>query len=210
MTLHSAAEPLGRLRLNRFLRVLALAVPLLWGAGAGAVEDKGWPLDVTLGKADAPNVIIEYFSLTCPHCARFEAEVFPKVKSDLLDTGKAKMILRDFPLDDVALAAAMVAHCSGDKYPAFVDAFFKTQASWGMAKDPLAAIKTIALLGGMGGSSVDACLANNDMIQQINARKNDATKTYKVDATPTFVVDGQVVAGEQSFDQIVALLKPGN
>jgi len=185
--------------------VLAAAVFAAWLQTAAA-EDKTWSLDVTLGKADAPNTVIEYFSLNCPHCARFAADPFPRLKSEWIDTGKAKWVMRDFPLNDVSLAAAMIAHCSGGRYMAFVDAFFKTQGSWAVAQDPLAEIKTVARLGGIDAAAVDKCLADNDMIKEINERAKEATDKYKVDSTPSFLVNGQLAVGEKTYDQFATLL----
>jgi len=191
-------------------RVVAAAVLAFGMIGTGARADqKTWPIDVTIGKADAPNTVVEYFSLNCPHCARFAADPFPKLKADLIDTGKVKWVMRDFPLNDIALAAAMVAHCSGDRYMAFVDAFFQTQGAWSTAKDPLAAIKVTARLGGMDSAAVDKCLADNGLIQQINERANYATQKLGVDSTPTFFVNDKVAKGEISYDAFVALIPTG-
>lgn len=186
---------------------IAVSVTGITGTKADeATEGKSWPLDVTLGKADAPVTVIEYFSLNCPHCARFAADPFPRLKTELIDTGKVKWVMRDFPLNDVALAAAMIAHCSGDKYMAFVDAFFQTQASWAVAKDPIAAIKNVGRLGGMDGAAVDKCLADNDMVQQINARVTEATGKLKINSTPTFIINGNQAVGEKTYDEFMKLM----
>lgn len=179
---------------------------LVAGAAVAHAADKASSLDVTIGKADAPITVVEYFSLNCPHCARFADDPFPKIKSEWIDTGKVKWVMRDFPLNDVALAAAMIAHCSGDRYLAFVDAFFKTQASWAAAKDPLAEIKTVARLGGMDGPAVDKCLADSAMLAQINARASEATDKLKVNSTPSFVINGKLAVGEKSYDDFAKLL----
>src|SRR5438552_9942528 len=108
------------------------------------------PGDRILGKADAPITIIEYASLTCPHCAHFDVDVLPKLKEKWIDTGKAKLVFRDFPLDQSALLAATVARCEpSDKFYGFIDALFKTQGEWGAAKDPRAGLQNLAQLGGM-------------------------------------------------------------
>jgi protein-disulfide isomerase len=189
---------------------MAVAVAALVSSGSGTwADDQTWSLDVTLGKADAPTTVIEYFSLNCPHCARFAADPFPKLKAELIDTGKVKWTMRDYPLNDVALAAAMVAHCAGnDRYMAFVDAFFQTQNNWAVAKDPMAAIKTVAHLGGMSDAAVDKCLADDAMLKQINARMAEATDKLKVDSTPTFFINGTKAVGEKSYDEFMKLL-PG-
>ena len=191
------------------LRVMAVAFLALAVSGSmAAADDKGWPLDVILGKADAPNTVIEYFSLDCPHCARFATDPFPKLKADFIDTGKAKWIMRDFPLHDPALAAALIAHCAGDgdRYMAFVNAFFQTQASWAYVPQPLPAIKITARLGGMDSAAVDKCLANNDMLKEINARSTEAHEKFGVAATPTFLVNGEKVEGERTYDEFAKLL----
>jgi protein-disulfide isomerase len=192
---------------------MAVAVSVAGAAGSRAneaTEGKSWPLDVTLGKADAPNTVIEYFSLNCPHCARFAADPFPRLKKELIDTGKVKWIMRDFPLNDVALAAALIAHCSGDKYMAFVDAFFQTQESWAIAKDPVAAIKNVGRLGGMDGAAVDKCLSDNAMVKQINERVTEATDKLKINSTPSFIVNGKLAVGEMSYDAFMKLLPAVN
>ncbi len=194
-------------RVWRVVAAMALALAAAVSGGTSTrAQEQTWSLDVTLGKADAPNTVIEYFSLNCPHCARFEADPFPKLKTELIDTGKVKWVMRDFPLNDVALAAAVIAHCSGDRYMAFVDAFFQTQANWAVAKDPIAAIKTVAHLGGMSDATVDKCLADDAMIKQINARAQEGTKLYKVDSTPSFLVNGKLTAGEMNYEAFMKLL----
>jgi len=191
-------------------RVFVAAALALTASGTmAAAADKAWPIDVTIGKADAPTTVVEYFSLNCPHCARFAADPFPRLKKEFIDTGKVKWVMRDFPLNDVALAAAMIAHCSGDRYMGFVDAFFQTQAAWAASKDPLAAIKVTARLGGMDGPAVDKCLADNDLLQQINARQTEASKSLGVKATPTFLINGKPFEGEKTYDEFAKLL-PGN
>jgi len=200
---------LTEVALRGVLRVLAAALALAALGTVAAAEDKTYPLDVTLGKADAPITVIEYFSLNCPHCARFAADPFPKLKTDFIDTGKVKWIMRDFPLNDVALAAAMIAHCSGDRYMAFIDAYFQTQEAWATSKDPLAAIKVTARIGGLDGPAVDKCLADNAMLAAINARAADATDKQGVKATPTFIVNGDKVEGERNYDEFAKLLQPG-
>ena len=188
-------------------RVLAATVLALGVSATGALaEEKAWPLDVTVGKAEAPTTVIEYFSLNCPHCARFAADVYPKIKTELIDTGKIKWVMRDFPLNDVALGAAMIAHCSADRYMGFVEAFFQTQTSWAGAKDPLAAIKITARLGGMDGAAVDKCLTDTAMLKEINARSAEATDKYKVNSTPSFLINGKLAVGEKTYDDFVKLL----
>ncbi len=190
-------------------KTLAVAVAMMFGslsAATAAEQWPSWPVDHVEGKADAPNTIIEYFSLGCPHCADFHAETWPKLKAAWVDTGKARMIFRDYPLDGRALAAAMVAQCSGNRYLAFVDAYFRTQRNWEEAQDGLDAIKTIARLGGMTDAEVDACWKREDLIKLLNDRKNEAA-ARGIDSTPTFVINGKTVTGAVPYATIEQALK---
>ncbi|HVI50980.1 MAG TPA: DsbA family protein [Candidatus Sulfotelmatobacter sp.] len=191
--------------MSRLLKLMALGAVMMFGAAAvsGAAQAAdSFPTDHVVGKADAPNTIIEYFSLGCPHCADFHEEVWPKLKAEWVDTGKLKVIFRDFPLDGRSLAAAMVAQCSGDRYLAFVDAYFRTQNNWGRADDGLTAIKQVAKLGGMGDAQVDACWQKEDLLKQINDRADDAKKRG-VNSTPTFYVNGKVINGTVPYENYV-------
>jgi len=186
--------------------LIMMAALALGSVSAAQAQDKPWVIDEVMGKADAPITIIEYSSLTCPHCAKFHAETFPKVKADWIDTGKAKLIFRDLPWDPLAQATAMVSHCSGDRYFAFINTFFRTQEQWTSNPSPLAAIKTIAKLGGMGDDQVDKCLSDNGLLNEINARKDDAQSRYKVDSTPSFIIGGKLYSGDMPYDEFAKLL----
>jgi protein-disulfide isomerase len=185
---------------------IVIATLAFFGISSAQAQDKPWVIDEIMGKADAPITIIEYSSLTCPHCAKFHAETFPKVKSEWIDTGKAKLIFRDLPWDPLAQATAMIAHCSGDRYFAFINTFFRTQNQWAQNPSPLAAIKTIAKLGGMGDDQVDKCLNDNGLLNEINARKDDATERYKVDSTPSFIINGKLYSGDMPYDEFAKIL----
>ncbi len=170
--------------------------------------DNTWPIDETLGKADAPITIIEYASLTCSHCAEFEEKVIPQLKKDWLDTGRAKLVYRDYVWDPMAEAAAMISHCAGhDRYFPFVETFFHSQANWLRSAQPMDSLKGIARLGGMPGDKVDACLQDKTLLNQILARKDDAEKLYDVHSTPTFVINGKVLTSVspdyQAFTQLL-------
>src|SRR5712671_1148146 len=119
------------------------------------------PGDRVLGKADAPITIIEYASLTCPHCAHFTADVLPKLKAKWIDTGKAKLVLRDFPLDEPALRAAMVARCAPpDRFYPLTETFFAQQEQWAANRDYRAALEKLAKLGGVGNKEFAACISD--------------------------------------------------
>jgi protein-disulfide isomerase len=160
--------------------------------------------DRVLGKADAPITIFEFFSLTCPHCAEFEETTYPKLKAEWVDTGKARIVYRDYPLDQNALKAAMVARCAPpERYAAFVEVLFKQQTVWGLQRDPTDALKKIAALGGIGADAFDKCINDQDLSKQIVAEEYEAQTKYGVDSTPTFFVNGKKVVGALPYDDFV-------
>lgn len=159
------------------------------------------PNDRVLGKAEAPITIFEFFSLTCPHCADFAENTFPKVKAEWIDTGKAKLVYRDYPLDRNALKAAVLARCAPpEQYPAFVATLFQEQDVWGVMNDPTDGLRRIARLGGMTDDQFDKCMANDALAQQIIGGEYDARQKYGVDSTPTFFINGKKVVGALPYD----------
>ena len=166
--------------------------------------------DRILGRPDAPITIIEYASMSCPHCAHFSNTVLPELKKKWIDTGKAKLVLRDFPLDKLALRAAMVQRCAPpDRFYAFVDTFFADQQQWVLADDYKAALARLAELGGMSKSEVEACLKNTALENQILEERLVASKDLGVDATPTFFINGTKFSGEPTvaeFDKVLSNL----
>jgi len=168
--------------------------------------------DRVLGNAEAPVTIVEYASLTCPHCRHFETDVLPQLKAKWIDTGKVKLVLRDFPLDEPALRAAMVARCAPpDRYYGFVDTFFKSQEEWAVARDPKAALQRLAQLGGMSKKDFEACLANKDAENKIVESRLIASQQLNVESTPTFFLNGAKFDGAptfEAFDQQLSSLAP--
>jgi len=165
------------------------------------------PDDRILGQKDAPVTIVEYASLTCPHCAHFATDVLPRLKEKWIDTGKARLVLRDYPLDEPALRAAMIARCaSAARFYAFVDTFFRDQTQWVMAKDYKAALARLALLGGMKKSEFDSCLANKSIEDQVLQSRLVATQQLKVDSTPTFFINGNKFDGAPELEAMDAAI----
>jgi protein-disulfide isomerase len=185
---------------------LLLSVLLLSFALPAVAADKPWAIDELMGRADAPITIIEYASLTCTHCAKFTTDTLPLLKKNWIDTGKAKLIMRDFPWDPMAQAAAMIAHCSGDRYFAFVDTFYHSQENWLRSPQPLESLKKIARLGGMSPDDAEKCLQDRALLGEIMARKEDGEKVYGIDSTPTFVINGKSVSGDKDYDSFAKLL----
>lgn len=184
-----------------FVLTLVLAVSGPFAGPAKALEGvDGMLSEMVLGKADAPVTIIEYASLGCPHCREFHEKTLPQIKEKYIDTGKVKMIFRDFPLGQRAMAAHMIARCAGPlRYFAMTSIMFRDQGLWGQAPDGLAALQASAKKGGMSASQVDACLRSEELLQGIQRTAAAGNKDHGVDATPFFIVAGEKVSGAQDF-----------
>jgi protein-disulfide isomerase len=163
--------------------------------------------DQVLGAANAPVTIIEYASMTCPHCAQFQAKTFPKLKERYIDTGKVRYIFREFPLDPLAAGAFMLARCSGDKYFAVVDLLFGTQRDW-VVPNPLAPLLNIAKQAGFTEESFNTCLKNQQMLDGIQSVRDRAAKVLNVESTPTFFVNGKRMVGDVSIEELEREMKP--
>jgi protein-disulfide isomerase len=158
----------------------------------------------SVGRADAPMVVQEFFSLTCSHCGAFHRETWPRVKAELVDTGKIRMVFRDFPLDQVALGAAVVARSfPADRYEAFISALFATQDRWAYARgvDHKVEIGKIAAVAGMSAAAFEAAWTDVDLARAILAERQRGEQEYRVQATPTFVFNRRVVGGNIPFDR---------
>ena len=191
-----AGRPLGAASLPR--RQVADAAP------APALYDD----DMILGKADAPVTIIEYASLTCPHCAHFAANTFPQIKKDLIDTGKVRWVYRDFPLDRLALRGALLAHClPKEQYFAILDVLFASQKEWAGAADPNAALSQIGRTAGLDQPTIDKCLSDKAAIDKIVARIQDGEQRFNLKSTPSFVINGKTESGDMAYDTFFNLVK---
>jgi protein-disulfide isomerase len=156
--------------------------------------------DKTLGPDDAKVTIVEYASATCPHCARFHTTTFQEVKKEFIDTGKVRFISREFPLDDLALAAFMVARCvPDDKYFAMLDTIYETQSTWA-GQNARAELLKMAKLAGLSEADFDKCLKDEALAKGILAIRKDGAKKYGVDATPTLYINGKKMEGERDIE----------
>ena len=193
---------------RRHLIVLSAATGLLPGIARAADADARMA-ERSLGNANAPIALQEWFSLTCTHCAAWSREVFPEVKAKLIDTGKVRYIYRDFPLDQVALTAAMVARAlPPTRYEAFVTTLLASQDRWAFARDVNSTEEIFkrAALAGMPRSVFDSTVADTGLRSAILAEQQGGVDKYQIDSTPTFVINEKAYAGEQPYDAIAKLV----
>ncbi|MCA0277710.1 MAG: DsbA family protein [Proteobacteria bacterium] len=162
--------------------------------------------DMVLGKADAPVTIVEYASMTCPHCAHFHETTLPALKTKYIDTGKARLIYREFPFDPLAEAGFMLARCSKDNYFPMVDVLFKQQSNWAASQNPKDALLQISKLAGFTQESFEACLTDQKLLDDIRAVRARGEKDFKVDSTPTFFINGKVYKGAMTIDEMSAII----
>lgn len=188
-----------------------LLVGLTHGAMADLASVEEMLADRVLGDPDAPITIIEYSSLTCPHCADFHTNTLPKLKANYLDTGKAKLVYRDFPLgnDGRSTIAAMLARCAPpDRYFGFLDVLFRGQRNWALAPDPFAALSQIGQLGGISAEDFEACMNNEALFNGIRKSRADAAAEFGVESTPTFIINGERrIDGSQPYETFEAVLQ---
>jgi len=191
----------------------AISAGLALGGLSGTATAAPWQPEITeadrvLGDPEAPVAVIEFASFTCPHCATFHNDVMPEVKKNLIDPGQVKLIFREFPLDGVALRAGMIARClPRETYFPFIDILFAQQPQWTRAGDPVAALRQFGRLSGLTEEQMDACLADEALANQIIQMRTDAEATYKVGATPSFVIDDTLREGGLSYDALARFVE---
>jgi protein-disulfide isomerase len=169
--------------------------------------------DMELGAAKAPVTIVEYASMTCPHCADVAVNVFPMLKSKYIDTGKVRFVFRDYPLDIKALAASVLARCIGRddaaKYFGAIETLFKAQDR--LMAQTLETLNLVGRQAGLNEQAVEACEKDQATLDKLSADLKFANEVLKVEATPTFFINGEMTKGAMSFEEldkkIKALLK---
>ena len=200
----------------RGLGLLALVLGMAWSATSNAeapppeatfdsvpvtAEDK------VLGRAGAPVTIVEYASFTCPHCAQFHADILPDLKKAYIDTGKARLVFRDFPLDRSAFAASVVARCAAaGRYFGIVDLLFREQPRWASARDPMAALRRLATLAGISKKKLDACLRDEKIQNAVLQQRLTASQKFNVTSTPTLIVNRAKYHGGLTLEQFRAVI----
>ncbi len=159
--------------------------------------------DKVLGKDDAPVTIVEYASLTCSHCANFHERTFPALKEKYIDTGKVRLIFREFPLDPLSTAASMLARCSTEqRYFPLISVLFKQQRQWAGSDKPLDELLAIARQAGFTQESFEACLKDQKIYDGLNDAKKRGAEVHGVNSTPTFFINGEIRRGDMTIEEI--------
>ncbi|MGE0753820.1 MAG: DsbA family protein [Alphaproteobacteria bacterium] len=174
------------------------------------VKDAPLPSDHVMGKETAPIVILEYASLSCPHCAHFSSAVLPEIKKNYIDTGRAKYILRQFPLNEPALKGAMLLDCIGeqnhDQYYIFSHVLFDAQNKWAFDGNFMEGLETIATVGGLSKGQFASCVNSTDREMKVLQAKKTATEELAIPHTPYFFIDGEVYGGAPNYEEMAAFI----
>ncbi len=159
--------------------------------------------DKKIGQETAKIQMIEFASLTCGHCARFHNEVFPKIQSEFIDTGKILFEYKDFPLDKFALKASIIARCSGnDKFFSFLKVLYSKQKDWTRTQDPFKSLLKIAKLGGLKNDEIKVCVGNKSIEDGILKQRLSSSKKYDIKATPTIYFNGEKYNGDLTYEAL--------
>jgi protein-disulfide isomerase len=164
--------------------------------------------DHVLGDPEAPVTLVEYASMTCPHCATFHEQTLPKLKAEFIDTGRVKMVFRHYPLDQRALDAALLTECfEGKRFFGMLDILFQQQRRWARADDPAAHFRKLGGLAGMGANNVNQCLNDDAMRDSILERQIKARDEADIRSTPSFILDGETISGNPGYEALAEKLR---
>ena len=174
------------------------------------IEDRGYALGhQSVGAKNATVTVVEYFSLTCPHCAEFHIDVFPRIKKSYIDNGKVRFEFHEVYFDQLGLFAAVIARCGGEhKYHGFIDLMMRRQSEWVIKDQKMAleGIKKIGRLGGLTDARMDQCLADTQLQTMMTADYNKSMRADGIESTPTFLISGKKTKGAMSLDEMKAEL----
>jgi protein-disulfide isomerase len=195
--------PISRRTLLSIVAAGSLAPGLAWAAEDPRKTERSF------GHPDAKVTVSEFFSLTCTHCAHFANDVMPQVTKELVDTGKVRFVYHDFPLDQVALTAAMVARAlPPERYEPFIAALFASQDRWAFARgaDTIGELSKLAALAGLSQDTFNATIADTAFRNWIVAQQTADQKQYGIDSTPTFLIGGKTYPGALEYDAFAKLV----
>lgn len=163
--------------------------------------------EMTKGDPDAPVTIVEYASMTCGHCANFHNDTWPVIEEKYVDTGQARLVMREFPFDPRAAAAFMLARCApNDGYFPMIDVLFEQQGNWARAQNARAPLENIAKLAGFTQETFEACLTDQQLLNDVNAIRTRGAEEFGVNATPTFFINGSKYTGALSVEEMSAII----
>ena len=189
------------------LAALVVALPAA-AQNAAAVDVAAAMAERALGSADAPVTIVEYASMTCPHCANFHEQTFPALKERYIDTGKVRLVFSNFVLNAIDLRASMMARCvPADRFFSLTGILFKTQGTWARAADPIAELAKVGRLTGLDEASFNACMASEALANGVIELRKAGTDAG-VASTPTFVINGERVVGGHSIEELAKIIDP--
>lgn len=188
---------------NYIIRISAIiGLYLTISATTAIAQDNN---ELAVGDNNAPVTIYEFASLTCPHCANFHNNMYPELKKQLIDTGKAKYVMVDFPLDNIAFMGAIIGRCSGNLYYNVIDWLYKNQQAWLSSSDPVAYLQQGAKFFGIDDTKFQTCLQNKSIQDSIFAKYQQAQEEYGVNSTPSFVINGKKIRVGSLDDLISAV-----
>lgn len=197
-------------------RRLAIAGALALGLAAPAAglaqespEGKGYALgEMSVGDSSAPVTVIEYASLTCPHCASFHRETWPEIRAKYVDTGQVRFVFREVYFDQYGLWASMIARCGGEEsfFP-YIDAFFAQQQTWSRSEDPTQELLRIGRLGGLSQDRLQQCLTDEPFMRSLVESYQENAAADDIRATPTFLIDGERLEGAAGVERMSELIE---
>ena len=195
----------------KFLMTLLSTVwiAMMGTIAAQAETDKPAVTEMILGDVNAPIEIIEYASMTCPHCANFHSDVYPQLKENYIETGKVKFVFREVYFDKYGMWASMIARCAGpDRFFGVIDQMFEKQKTWSRAGNDLAIVTELSKIGklaGLGDDQINACLQDADNLRNLVGWYKANMEEHEISGTPSFVIDGEMVSN-RSYEELSALL----
>ncbi len=188
----------GRVFQGSVLALGFLVFSLLF-ANASNAQDPRWAEERSIGRADAPVTVVEYFSLTCGHCGNFHKNVLPETAAKYVETGKIRIVFRDFPLDRIAFNAAVIARCfDGEGYYKYLQTLFEKQKEWTVAPNPVETAAKIAESQGLSEDEIQVCLGDQELGTWILQSRQDGNEKHDVNATPSFLINGRTYSGAPS------------
>lgn len=185
------------------------AQPVTPGPAPDPDTPRPLPGERSIGRDNAPVTVIEFHSLTCGNCARFHTEVLPRIKTEFIDTGLVRLVLRDYPLDRVALEAAAMVHCAGpNQFEPLIGLLYSQKEAWAHSPDYRTWLRRAGVLAGTPPARIEACWSDPAFLAPIAQSRLDAEREFGINATPSFVIGGRVYRGVLNFDRFSALIRP--